>query len=318
MTISGFTMGKNARKLYYPMKQAVMSILPIVDEFIVVLGDSDADDTTREEILSIGSPKVRIIDTIWDIEKYPRGMEHAHQTDIAKNYCKGDWLFYLQSDEVIHEDDLPIIQQRCQALLNEKDIEGLLFDYIHFWGDYNHYQNGHSWYRREIRVIRNDPEIHSWESAQSFRRIPDFDGIHYRQHENTYKLKVARAHARVFHYGWVRPPELMNRKIKHFNINHKGVKTVNQLDKQHFYDGNFDYGNMSKTEKYPGPHPNVMNEWMAQFNWADQLRFKGGKIDNLNTFKHEQTKYVILSWIEKNLLKGRRLGEFKNYILINR
>jgi len=318
MTISGFTMGKNARKLYYPMKQAVMSILPLVDEFIVALGNSDTDDTTREEILSIGSPKIRIIDTLWDIEKYPRGMEHAHQTDIAKNHCKGDWLFYLQSDEIIHEDDLPVIRQRCQDLLHDRDIEGLLFDYIHFWGDYDHYQNGHSWYRREIRIVRNDPEIHSWESAQSFRRIPDFDGIHYRQQEHTIKLKVAHSHARVFHYGWVRPPEVMNRKIKHFNINHKGIKVVDQLDQQHYYDGGFDYGDLGKAEVYKGTHPQVMQEWIRQFNWADKLRVGGGKIVNLNTFKHEQPKYVVLSWIEKNLLGGRRLGEFKNYILVKR
>ena len=100
--ISGFSMGKNAMKLYYPMKQSVMSILPIVDEFIVVLGDSDEDDITRKEILSIGSDKIKIIDTVWDIEKYPRGMENAHQTDIAIEHCSGEWLFYLQSDEVMH------------------------------------------------------------------------------------------------------------------------------------------------------------------------------------------------------------------------
>ena len=318
MTISGFTMGKNALKLYYPMKQAVMSILPIVDEFIVVLGDSFEDDTTRKEILSIGSPKIKIIDTVWDIEKYPRGMEHAHQTDIAKQHCAGDWLFYLQSDEVIHEDDLPVIRQRCQDLLGDKSIEGLLFDYIHFWGDYNHYQNGHCWYRSEIRIVRNDPEIHSWESAQSFRRIPNFDGISYRQQENTYKLKVAEANARVFHYGWVRPPELMNSKLKHFNINHKGIKIVSQLEKKHHYEGYFDYGNLNRVEKYNASHPGVMKEWMEQFNWADKLRFRGGRSITLNKIKHDKPRYVIFSWIEKNLLAGKRLGEFKNYIFVKR
>ncbi len=136
MKISGFSMGKNAVKLYYPMKQAVMSILPIVDEFVVALGNNDEDDKTREQILSIGSDKIKIIDTVWNIEKYPRGMEHAHQTDIAKSHCPGDWLFYLQSDEVIHEKYLPIIQKRCLELLDDKEIEGLVFDYKHFWGDY--------------------------------------------------------------------------------------------------------------------------------------------------------------------------------------
>jgi hypothetical protein len=300
------------------MKQVVMSILPLVDEFVVVLGDSDADDKTREEILSIGSPRIKIIDTVWDIEKFPRGMEHAHQTDIAKQHCKGDWLFYLQSDEVIHEDDLPVIRQRCQELLDDREVEGLLFDYIHFWGDYHHHQDGHCWYPREIRIVRNDPDIHSWESAQSFRRIPGFDGLHYRQKENTFKLKVAKANARVFHYGWVRPPELMNTKIKHFNINHKGISVVSQLDRQHYYDGGFDYGNLGKVTSYKGTHPKVMEDWIRQFNWAGQLRFSGGRIINKNTIKHDQPKYVILSWIEKNLLGGRRLGEFKNYILLNR
>ncbi len=117
MKISGFSMGKNARKLYYPMRHAIESILPLVDEFVVALGDSDEDDSTRAEIEAIGSEKVRIIDTVWDIEKFPRGMEHAHQTDIAKQYCTGDWLFYLQSDEVVHEKDLDKIRERCRELV---------------------------------------------------------------------------------------------------------------------------------------------------------------------------------------------------------
>ncbi len=185
MKISGFTMGKNALKLYYPMRQSIESILPLVDEFVVVLGDSDEDDTTRAEIEAIGSDKVRIVDTVWDIEKYPRGMEHAHQTDIAMKQCTGDWLFYLQSDEVVHEKDLDSIRERCLELEFDKDVEGLLFRYRHFWGDYDHLQDTHCWYRNEIRIIRNLPEMHSWESAQSFRRIPDFDGLNYRQQEGT-------------------------------------------------------------------------------------------------------------------------------------
>jgi hypothetical protein len=319
MTISGFTMGKNAQKLYYPMKQAILSILPIVDEFIVVLGDSDTDDRSRSEIESIGSQKIKIIDTVWDIEKYPRGMEHAHQTDIAKSFCKGEWLFYLQSDEVIHEDDLPVIKQRCEELVHDQEVEGLLFDYIHFWGNYHHIQNNHCWYRKEIRIIRNRPDIHSWVSAQSFRRIPDFDGLHYRQKENTFKLKVASVKARVFHYGWVRPPQLMNKKIKAFNTNHKGIQAVSAIEKNNGYKGNFDYGNLNKIPVFKGTHPAVMHEWMAAFNWSENLRYSGARCSmNVIPSKHDKLKYVIVSWIEKNLLFGMRLGEPRNYIMLNR
>ncbi|MBE0655093.1 MAG: hypothetical protein IH594_14925 [Bacteroidales bacterium] len=319
MRISGFSMGRNALKLYYPMKQAVMSILPIVDEFVVALGDSDEDDRTREEILSIGSDKIRIIDTVWDIEKYPRGMEHAHQTDIAKEHCTGDWLFYLQSDEVIHEKYLPAIRERCRELLDDREVEGLLFRYIHFWGDYGHYQDSHCWYRHEIRIIRNDPEIHSWESAQSFRKIPDFDRLNYRRQENTHKLKVAKVDAAVFHYGWVRPPKLMQNKIKAFSANHRGKARIEQEEKLKLYDKVFDYGNLSRLSVFKGTHPEVMKEWIADFNWKDQLRFSGPDY-SLNPVKnkHDKWKYRVISWMEKHLVFGNRLGEFRNYILLKR
>lgn len=318
MKISGFSMGKNAHKLYYPLKQAIQSILPIVDEFVVALGDSDTDDITREEVLGIGSDKVKIIDTVWDIEKYPRGMEHAHQTDIAKEHCTGDWLFYLQSDEVIHEKYLPVIKQRCEELYEDKEIEGLLFNYIHFWGDYDHYQDSHCWYRKEIRIIRNLPDIHSWESAQSFRKIPNFDGIHYRQQENTFKLKVAEVDAYVYHYGWVRPPELMRNKIQAFNVNHRGKAKVDEMVKNKQFELIYDYGNLSKLSKFKGTHPEVMKEWIGDFNWKHQLRYTGSRAQNKMVSKHDKFKYRIISFIEKYLLFGARLGEFKNYILLKR
>ncbi|NLK62099.1 MAG: glycosyltransferase, partial [Fusobacteria bacterium] len=180
MKISGFSMIKNSSKLYYPIQESIRSILPIVDEFVVAVGDCDKDDNTRELIEGINSDKIKIIDTVWDLEKYPYGMENAHQTDIAKAACTGDWLFYLQADEVVHEKYLEKIVESCKKYLNDKEVEGFLFKYIHFWGDYNRYHKSHSWYPKEIRIIRNDKEIHSWESAQSFRRIPNFNGINYR------------------------------------------------------------------------------------------------------------------------------------------
>jgi hypothetical protein len=319
MKISGFSMGKNAHKLYYPMRPAIESILPLLDEFVVALGDSDEDDTTRAEIVAIGDPRIRIIDTVWDIEKYPRGMEHAHQTDLAMKACSGDWLFYLQSDEVVHEKDLQNIRSRCQELLDDNEVEGLLFRYRHFWGDYEHIQDTHCWYRKEIRIVRNLPDIHSWESAQSFRRIPGFKGVNYRQQEGTYKLKVAGVDAEIFHYGWVRPPRVMQNKIKVFSMNHQGRAKIEKQIAEHKYDRIYDYGNISKLTRYKGTHPAVMKEWIADFHWSDQLR-TSGLPQSLNPVKakHDHPKYKVVSWIEKNLLFGHRLGEFKNYELLKR
>lgn len=316
MKISGFTMGKNVSKLYYPIRQAIESILPICDEFVVALGDSDEDDASREEILKINSPKIRIVDTTWDIQKYPRGMENAHQTDIAKSYCTGDWLFYVQADEVVHEKDLPGILANCEKYLNDKEVEGFVFDYYHFWGDYQHYHFSHKWYKHEIRIIRNDPEIHSWESAQSFRRIPDFDGLNYRQQEGTYKLKVVKASAHIYHYGWVRPPRLMRTKNKALDTIHKGKEWVEQA-KQH-KDEFYDYGPLNRVQIFKGTHPAVMKDWMQQFNWGDQLQYSGPVSKTRKKHKHEHIRYRVLTWIENHLLGGRNLGGFKNYILLNK
>ena len=312
MLISGFSMVRNATKLYYPVRASIESILPIVDEFVIALGNCDADDHTLEEIQKIQSDKIKIIHTEWNIEKYPGGGEYAHQTDIAKEYCKGDWLFYLQSDEVIHEKYLPTIRNRCSELLKNKAVEGLLFNYKHFWGDYSHYIVSHAWYPKEIRVIRNNPEIHSWRDAQSFRRIPDFDGINYFQKENTYKLTVAEVNACVYHYGWVRPPELMQKKRVSFETHMQGNEKalLNFKEEPEV----FNYGNLSKLKVFKETHPEVMKDFIKKFNWEHQLYPDNVK---LKKHKHDKIKYLLLSFIEQNVLRGNQIAGFKNYELIH-
>ncbi len=315
MRISGFTMGKNAGKLYYPIGAVVASALPLVDEFIVALGDSDADDDSREQILRLNSPKVRIVDTVWDIDMWPNGMENAHQTDIAKAHCTGDWCLYLQADEVIHEQYLDTIHARCEQLLDDERIEGLLFKYRHFWGDYDHYQNAHGWYPHEIRMVRNDLDIHSFQSAQSFRRIPDFDGLSYREKEGTHKLNVALVDAYIYHYGWVRPPRLMQNKSRSLQTIHKGKTAADQL-----YDArdlDFDYGNMSRLPKHDDTHPEVMKEWIERFDWADQLNYEKGYKPNRELMKHETTKNKILSWVEQKLNGGKQFFGYSNWNIID-
>lgn len=315
MKISGFSFVKNGVKLYFPIREVIESALPLVDEFIVAVGDCDPDDSSRAEIEAINSPKIKIIDTVWDLEAYPRGMENAHQTDIAKSHCSGDWLLYLQGDELIHEKDYAAIRKRCEDLLEEWEIEGLLFKYNHFWGDYDHVHRSHGWYRREIRIIRNDPEIHSWESAQSFRRIPDFEGKNYRQQEGTHKLKVAEVDAHIYHYGWVRPPSVMLNKKKALDTIHKGSERVGEIYKD--APVQFDYGDMSRIPKFTESHPAVMETFIKKFNWGDQLRYDNSKPDR-PLFKHEKLKYRILSWIENNIMGGRGIFGFRNYLLIRK
>lgn len=316
MKISGFTMAKNVAKLYYPIKESILSILPIVDEYIVALGDCDEDDFTRKEIEQIQSSKIKIIDTVWDLDKYPNGMENAHQTDIAKSHCTGDWCFYLQADEVVHEKYLPIIEKRCKELLYEKEIDGLLFDYIHFYGSYDHYMPFHGIYPKEIRIVRNNPEIHSFQSAQSFRKIPNFDGSSYRKQEGSFKLNVAKVNAEIYHYGWTRPPHLMQKKRKSLHTIHKGKQKVDTM----FANESevFDYGNMSRIPKFKGSHPKVMKDRIAQMNWKDKLNYNKNYIPNRDLHKHEKFKSRFLTFIEQNLLGGNQIFGYSNWRLVSK
>jgi len=315
MKISGFSFGRNTSKLYYPIKESILSILPICDEFVFILGKGDEDDNTLEILQSIDSPKLKIIHTEWDTEKFPNGMENAHQTDIAISHCTGDWLFYVQADEVVHEKYLPVIQKRCEELLNRKEVEGLLFKYKHFFGDYNHYINHHGWYQNEIRIVRNHPDIHSFESAQSFRRIPNFDGKSYRKSEGTQLLKVATVDAYIYHYGWVRPPKYMQSKKKALDSIHKGDKKAESLYKER--DEEFDYGPLKSMLKFKDTHPAVMADKMKDFSWASSLNYTTSKNPNRPLFKHEKLKYRVISWAERNLNAGKHFFPFKNWKVLD-
>jgi len=152
MRISGFTIVRNAVKFYFPVKESILSILPIVDEFVVALGEGD--DETEEVIRSINSPKIKIFRR-WDESLYRDGEIFRHETNFALSRCTGDWCFYLQADEVVHEKDLERVVLYCEKYLNDPRVEGFLFNYYHFWGDYWHYLPVHGWYQWEIRIVRN-------------------------------------------------------------------------------------------------------------------------------------------------------------------
>lgn len=311
MSISGFTFVKNAQKLYYPVKESILSILPIVDEFVIALGKSDPGDNTLALLRSIDSDKIKIIETEWDQTRYPRGSVYAQQTDVAKAHCNGDWLIYLQADEVVHDQDLQLIQNACNAYYLNPDVEGFVLKYIHFWGDYKHTASGHAWYNREVRMVRNLPQIHSWRDAQSFRyHLEPFDNDYFKK-VHTRPLKTILLDARVFHYGWVRPPQIIKIKNDEVRKNYKA-----DLWKE--YDLYFDFGRMDQYEEYNGNHPVIMTERIKKLDWSHLLRTSGPLILNRSKLKHEKWKYQFLTIIEKLFFKGNKIGGFTNYTTIKK
>lgn len=293
MKISGFSFCRNAIKLYYPVVESIRSALPMVDEFVVAVGESE--DDTLAAIQAIGDPKIRIIETQWDPQHFVRGAINAIQTDIALQACTGDWCLYLQADEVLHEEDHPAILETLSRVNDRPEVEGLLFDYLHFWATYKTYQTSRGWYRREVRMVRNGIGAHSWRDAQGFR-------IHER------KPKVVRCGARIFHYGWVRPPHLMKAKnIALDSLYHDD----DAMKKRHPEPAvPFDYGPLDHLARFQDTHPAVMAERIRNQDWTLPPPGPAGMAHG-----HNKRSGRIRDWVERNILRTR-IGEYKNYVLI--
>tara|TARA_X000001036_G_scaffold55067_2_gene44647 strand:+ start:2204 stop:3130 length:927 start_codon:yes stop_codon:yes gene_type:complete len=308
MKISGFTFSKNGSRLYYPIIESIRSIIDLVDEFVVVLGDSETDDTTEFQIKALNNPKIKIIKSVWDLEKFSGGTIYAHQTNLAKNACTGDWLFYLQGDEVVHERYLDKIKATCEQEYERSEVEGILFGYKHFWGDYKHYHSSRCWYPFETRIIRNRSDIYSWGDAQTFRRIPDFDGSSYRKRKDTFRLHVVKADAEIYHYGWVRPTYFMCKKQQHANhyYSNQGNQTVS-----------FDYGPLGRLSLFNDTHPAVMKDWISKFDWADELNYTKDYMTAQPIHRHDFLRNRIITQIELFLFGEKTFGR-KNYELLRK
>jgi hypothetical protein len=292
--VSGFTFVRDAVRLDYPLKESILSALPIVEEFVVNLGD--CTDDTEELLASIDSPRLRIIRTKWDPARFVHGATNADQTNIALEACSRPWCLYLQADELISEKDYDAILSSMEKASAREDVDGLLFRYYHFWGDYSRVQTAHNWYGREIRAIRNGRGIRSIKSAQSFRKAGE-------------KLRVMDCGAHIYHYGWVRHPEVMRRKTIALDSLHHPKEWV---DNRHPEPSKpWDYGPLEKVSLFTGEHPAVMAERIASKCWsAGDYRDPSAPPDH----RHLRRSIRLLSAFER--LLGFRIGGYRNWKLV--
>jgi hypothetical protein len=288
MKITGFSFVRNAFMLDYPVIQSLQSLAGICDSIVLALGESQ--DDTRQRIEQANIPGLLIIPTVWDDTLRTGGHILAQQTDIALRESSGDWLLYLQADEVLHQDDYPLI---LQAIENAPaQAEALLFRYLHFFGSYQFTGVGRQWYRREIRALRNTGKPFSWGDAQGFRAREKDGSIR--------KLRAIQTEARIFHYGWVRHPAAMQKKQIAFHKLYHDDDWV----KANIPDS-LDFPRCHEVAPYHGTHPAWMKEkieqdavWTSRFDPTLSLPRK--------------TAVLLSDWIEKKT--GIRLGEYKNFI----
>ncbi|MCX2450393.1 glycosyltransferase family 2 protein [Pedobacter sp. PLR] len=287
MKVAGFTFIRNAVINDYTIVEAINSILPICDEFVVAVGN--CEDGTRRLIEEMKSPKIKIIDTVWDDSLREGGRVFALETDkafaaISKDV---DWAFYIQGDECVHEDDLPLIRKEMEDNLQDKQIEGLLFNYRHFYGSYDYIAESRRWYRREVRIVRRNLAVQSYRDAQGFR----IDGR---------KIKVKLIDAYINHYGWVKPPFGLLRKKQNFNTFYDENATTEVIPET----ASFDYGNADRLIHFTGTHPAVMQNRINAVNWKFDF-------DPTKAHKKLSLRRRVLEKIY--LLTGVRLMEYKNY-----
>lgn len=287
MNVSGFSFVRNGVTFDYPFLESLQSILPLCHEFVIAVGESD--DDTLERIRALNCPKIKIIETVWDESLRSGGSVLAQQTNIALDHVTGDWAFYLQADEVVHERDLPTIEQALRMYLADQRVEGLLFPYLHFYGSYQYVGTSRRWYRREVRVVRTGIGVRSWKDAQGFR-------IGGR------KLRVKLVEAPIYHYGWVKPPEIQQAKQQSFNkLWHSDdwvEKNVNQT-------ATYDYSNGGRLTLFEGTHPAVMQQRVNAQHWS--FEYDPARV-------RQSPKERILDWLEQKI--GVRIGEYKNYELM--
>jgi glycosyltransferase involved in cell wall biosynthesis len=239
----------------YPIVESIRSILPIVDEFIVNVGRSE--DDTLDLIRSIGDPKIRVIESVWDEALRTGGLIYSQQTNIALAACTGDWAFYLQADEVIHQDDLPRILKAMQDNLGKSGVLGLLFRYVHFVGDYWSVNPWH--YHRAVRVIRNDGQLESCGDAVGFSRKAD--GTYLQSGPSHW---LASSHARVFHYGWVKNRQTMLAKRREqLKIYYGHAPSENRAKLLEQEERDLDLEHYRLLKDFRGAHPAVMQARVA-------------------------------------------------------
>lgn len=294
MKVSGFTFIKDAVKFDFPIKESILSVLPLCDEFIIGVGDSD--DGTLKLVKSISSEKIKIIETPWGEDE--TGAEHifAQKTNEVLRQCRGDWCFYIQGDEAVHEQDYGKIRKAMEDNLADDRVEGLLFHYNHFFGTPDIIVNTYHWYQNEIRIIRNGIGIESWRDAQGFRRTGQ-------------KLHVKHTDAYVYHYGWTRDPRIMLEKMKTMWEYYHSKKEI----EEHFRDFGLKdvyYTDPHTLQPFVGTHPSAMQEWVQNHRWDF-------KISDIK-FKHNSSsvRKRIQLFIARHL--GIKTGEYKNYILLKR
>jgi glycosyltransferase involved in cell wall biosynthesis len=255
MKVSAFTICRNAVRFDYPIVEVIRSGLPLVDEFVVNVGQSD--DGTLELIRSIGSDKIRIVESFWDDNLKKDGLLFSIETNKALARCAGDWALYLQADEVLHEADYETIRRSLRDHLADPAVLGLTFKYLHFYGDY--YSLNPWFYHRAVRIIRNDGQVESFGDAVGFCLKADQGYL-----QTAHRDRLRPSGATVFHYGWVKQPKVLLEKFRYQVARHHGDQPGEEQARMLAKEA-YEFDEYDIMKNFTGEHPAVMRERVSRY-----------------------------------------------------
>ncbi len=288
LQVSGFTIVRNATLLDFPLEASIRSLLPGVDELVVNVGASEDDTLAR--VRAIVDPRIRVIESTWDPSQGPAML--AVETERARAACRHPWGMYIQADEVLESGGARRLRETITAVDADPAVEGVLVEYLHFYGGFDTVAINRRWYRRECRAIRLDPtlDIHSFRDAQGFR-VGAADR----------RIRTARSGVRMHHYGWARPAWALAAKRRTDNeIYHWRGKMDQQRPLLPWFPG---------IRPFTGEHPPEVREWIA-------ARAVGDRLVTAPRFEREHLRLLASNAVER--LTGWRPFEYRNYTLVGR
>ena len=291
MRVSGFTFLQNVVRTGYPFRESLRSLLPLVDELIVVLPPSE--DGTEKAVESLGDSRLRLLRV--PAVDLKGAAYYAHYTDLGYGACEGDWCVYLQADEVIPETSYPVIRGALKGFLKDHRVEGMALHYRHFYGSPRYFFHGYGWYPREVRILRKLPDIRAWKDAQGFRR-------------QGRKLRVVLLDAWIHHYGWMLPPRQMLRKL--FQMQHvRGLREDLPEPTDPDPPARRVYQNPRGLQIFHGRHPRVMEAYLQACSWEYHPDLRPPTL-------RRRLQRIFADWSER--LLGRRLFEYQNFQVVAR
>jgi len=131
-TIGSYTTTRNCIEQDYPYKACIKSLLAFSDEVVVV--DGGSTDGTWEELEDWANKEERL-----KVHQVVRDWSHSRfavfdgaQKAEARSKCDSEFLWQMDCDEVVHEDDCEKIIKLCKNFPMQADLVSL--PVIEYWG----------------------------------------------------------------------------------------------------------------------------------------------------------------------------------------